>query len=265
MVSFDFSSLIDLMNTYPPEGVGVISFFFCTISILTLFRLFGESGLVLYIIVAFLSANLQVLKAGQYSFYDQPIVLGTLVFSSTFLVMDMITEYYGVHAARRAVWLSFGACVLMTGFMMLSLGVRPLTLTPDSPYLCFNRAHDAISVLFLPAPAIFAASLISYVISQYTDIGIYQFIKVLTKTRALWLRTALSNILASLMDNVIFSTLAWVVFASHPIDGKTLFYSYILGTYGFRLLLSILNIPVMYLSRLLVQEKRKFDVPLSKF
>lgn len=255
MISFDFRHLVDFMNTCPPEAIGMISFFFCILSILALFRIFGERGLVLYIVVAFLSANLQVLKAGRYSFYDQPIVLGTLVFSSTFLVTDMITEYYGVQAARRAIWLSFGSCILMTGFMMLALGVRPLNLTPESPYLCFNKAHDAISVLFLPAPAIFAASLISYIISQYTDIGIYQFIKVLTQTRALWLRTALSNILASLLDNIIFSTLAWVVFTSSPVDGKTLFYSYILGTYGFRLLLSILNIPVMYLSRFLAQEK----------
>jgi queuosine precursor transporter len=251
------------MNTYPPEGVGIISFVFCALSILTLFRFFGENGLILYSVVALLAANLQVLKAGQYSFFDQPVVLGTLVFSSIFLVMDMLTEYYGPHAARRAVWLSFSGCILMTGLMTLTLGVRPLDLSPHSPYLSFNTAHQAISVLFLPAPAIFAASLLSYIISQYTDIWIYQCIKTLTQARALWLRTTLSNILASLLDNIIFSTLAWVVFAPSPVDFNTLVYSYILGTYCFRLLASLANAPVMYLSRSLARTKKNMNVTLS--
>jgi uncharacterized integral membrane protein (TIGR00697 family) len=257
MVSFNLKSIIAAMNACPPEVIGIGSFIFCIVSILLLLRCFGEYGLLLYVIVALLTANIQVLKATQYSFYDHPIVLGTLVFSSIFLVMDIITEYYGPHAARRAVWLSFAGYIIMIGLMLLTLGVRPLDLPcGDSPYHCFNKAHQAIAVLFLPAPAIFGASLISYIISQHTDIWIYQFIRKLTKERSLWLRAGLSNALAALLDNIIFSTLAWVIFSSSPIDIKTLFYTYILGTYGFRLLLSLVNIPVIYLSRYFTSSQR---------
>ncbi len=261
MISSPFTHFMSLMNAYPPEVIGILSFFFCIASIFILFKYFGEHGLVLYGVIALLVANIQVLKAAQYSFYQEPIVLGTLAFSTTFLVMDILTEWYGPQAARRALWLSFSGCVLLIGFMFLTLSVRPLTLSDQSPYLHFNQAHEAIGVLFSPTPAIFAASLISYVISQYTDIGIYQWVKKLTHSQTLWLRTSLSNIVASAVDTLIFSLLAWVVFAPIPLDFHTVLYSYILGTYGFRLVVLLMNTPVMYLFRRYAQPKiREHDL-----
>ena len=249
MMPFDFTYLISSIHAYPPEIIGIFSFLFCITCIFILFRYFGEQGLVLYTVIALLAANIQVLKAAQYSFYHSPLVLGTLAFSTTFFVMDILTEWYGPRAARRAIWLSFSGCLLMMGFMFLTLSVRPLQLTFASPDAHFNQAHQAIATLFLPAPAIFMASLISYVISQYSDVAIYQWIKGVTHHRALWLRTSLSNIIASLIDTIIFNVLAWVVFAPISTDFNTLIYTYMLGTYGFRLIVLLMNVPIMYFFR----------------
>ncbi|MGI4850465.1 MAG: queuosine precursor transporter [Janthinobacterium lividum] len=263
MISFDFTSLTVFLNTYPPEVIGIMSFAFCIISIFVLFHFFKEQGLVLYAVIALIAANIQVLKAAQYSFYSYPIVLGTLAFSTTFLVMDILTEWYGAGAARRAIWLSFSGCLLIMGFMFLTLSVSPLQLALESPDAHFNCAHNAIATLFSPTPAIFTASLISYVISQYSDVGIYQWIKKLTYHQALWLRTSISNVIASLIDTIIFSTLAWVIFAPHPLDFDTLVYTYMLGTYGFRLIVLLMNIPVMYVFRRYAQPKVTPNVSLS--
>jgi hypothetical protein len=43
--------------------------------------------------------------------------------------------------------------------------------------------------------------------------------------------------------------LAWVVFAPEPVGWEALFFTYILGTYGLRVVLSLLDTPFMYLSR----------------
>ena len=248
-MSLSFVSLTTLLNTYPPEAIGVLSFIFCISSLFILFRYFGEQGLILYSVIALIAANIQVLKAAQYSFYPHPIVLGTLVFSTTFLVTDIITEWYGVKAARRAIWLSFSGCILIISFMFLTLSVSPLDISPESPDAHFNRAHQAIAVLFSPTPTIFLASLISYVISQYSDVAVYEWVKKITAHRALWLRTSLSNVMASFIDTVLFNILAWVILAPTPLDLKTLVYTYMLGTYGFRLSILLLNIPVMYILR----------------
>jgi uncharacterized integral membrane protein (TIGR00697 family) len=258
MFSVDLQQIITAMYNFPPEVIGGMAFAFCSISILVMLRIFGEIGLVVYICIALLAANIQVLKAGQYMLFDEPIVLGTVVFASTFLAIDMLVEFYGVKAAQRAVALGFASCILIMGMMLIAIGVRPLEIAPGSPYLHFNQAHDAMVMLFTPIPAIFLASLLSYVCSQYLDILIYQRIRNLTKGKALWLRASLANTISAFIDNVIFSTLAWVVFAAQPVALDTLFWVYIIGTYTIRLLVGVMFVPIMYIA------KQQFN-PLSNY
>ena len=62
----------------------------------------------------------------------------------------------------------------------------------------------------------------------------------------LWLRSFVSTAIASLMDNILFSVLAWKILAPLDIDTTTLIFTYILGTYVLRLFVTALNAPVMY-------------------
>lgn len=231
-----------------PEWISVATFIVCMASILMLLRGFGRSGLYIYTVVAMMVGNLQALKAGSFAMMDQPVALGTIVFASTFLVSDILTEHYGMAVARRCVWLGFCSALLLNILMILTLGVAPLEGGGEAA-LTFNNAHDAMMRLFLPAPAIFIASLTAYLFSQRIDILVFQRLKTATTGRFLWLRTGAATLLATLLDNVIFSTLAWVILAPTPVDAQTLIWTYIIGTYVFRLASSLFQIPVMYLSR----------------
>src|SRR5690606_38426225 len=132
-------------------------------------------------------------------------------------------------------------------------------------YGAFNKAHEAMLVLFLPIPKILIASLSAYLVSQYIDIYIFQYIKNLTQGKALWLRSSLAFIVSSSIDNIVFSTLAWVILASHPVEYKTLIFTYILGTYTVRLLVSFANTLIMYLARFINSSRKNLiDVSLSK-
>lgn len=256
--------MIDFLQTLPPELIGIFTFCFCACLILGAFRFFGAAGLYLYSAVALLAANIQVLKAVQFSFMPKPVALGTVVFASTFVAADLLTEYYGKKAALKGVWIGFYACLMMMGLMYLTLGMKPLPLSLET--LRFVQSHYAIETLFTPAPAILAASLISYLISQGSDILIYALIKGRTGNRALWLRTNLSTLISAFLDTTIFSVLAWVVFSPHPVDGSTLFYTYILGTYLMRALVSLFNTPLMYVVRLLKprEEEKIHEFALSQ-
>jgi hypothetical protein len=64
--------------------------------------------------VAVIVANLQVQTATTYQFFQEPIALGTIVFTSVFIVSGILTEYYGKAKAKQAVWLSFMAMILIT-------------------------------------------------------------------------------------------------------------------------------------------------------
>ncbi len=242
----DISQFIFSLHALPPEWLEGGMFLFCAGMILLLLRLFGEIGLYLYVAVAVIAGNVQVLKAVQFSFYSSPVALGTIIFASIFLASDILTEYYGKKKAQRAVWLGFWAALLINGYMLITLAMRPLSVFSEGVLMRYIDSHEAMAVLFLPAPAIFFASLISYVISQFSDIYIFQAVKRITHEKWLWLRGNLAAFLSSILDNVVFSLLAWVILTSTPVDSHTLIYTYILGTLAFRMLASITNTPFLY-------------------
>lgn len=249
-MSLSPNDLILLLQVLPPELLLLGQALFCFASILLMGRLFGRAGLTLYIAIAVIAANVEVLKAVQFSLYDHPVAMGTVLFSSTYLATDILTEHYGREAARQSVFLGFAAYLLFTLMMLVTLGYPPLTAEQAGTDMAWALPmHDHMTALFTPAPALFAAGMTAYLTSQIFDIWVYRRLRHATGGRHLWLRNNGSTMLSSLVDNVIFSVLAWVVFAPEPVGLEALLFTYILGTYLLRVALSVLDTPFMYLSR----------------
>lgn len=237
--------LINWLQGHPPEILTIGLLLICGGVILLMMRLFGAVGLTVYSALAIIVANIQVQTATYYQFFKEPVALGTIVFSSIFIVSDILTEYYGKAQARKAVWLSFIGMILVTLFMLLTASFKPAA--------GFGEAHRAIRVLFLPAPALITASLIAYAIGQLNDIWIFASLSRLTQGKLLWLRTLLATLIGAFLDNLIFSVLAWIIFAPHPLPWTTVFFTYVLGTYILRVFVAGVGIPFVYLARLMVK------------
>jgi len=207
-------------------------------------RFFGASGLMVYSALAVVVGNIQVLKATPLPVFPHPVALGTVVFSTLFLCSDILTENYGRKMAQKSVWLGFGAMVFVTVLMLITL-----SYPTAGEHERFYEAHAAMTILFTPAPAILVASLIAYLIAQMNDIWIFATISRLTSGKLLWLRTLVSTLVGAFIDNFVFSTLAWIVFSPSPLDFKTTFFTYVLGTYMIRVIIAIAGIPFIYISR----------------
>lgn len=248
MFSTSLSPVVVWLNGLPPETTSVFMLLVCGSLILVFNRLYGLSGLYVYLAVAAFCGNLQVLKAAKFSFFPEPIALGTIVFSSTYLCTNIITEHYGTLCAKRGVWLSFIAMIMVTLLMTLTLGWAPVAEGSQQAVTRFQTVHEAMRVLFTPAPALVIASLSAYIISQYNDIAIYRLLKHLTNDNWLWLRSTGAMAISALVDNTVFSVLAWVVFAPKPLDWHTLVFTYILGTFLLRLGIAAVNTPFVYFS-----------------
>jgi uncharacterized integral membrane protein (TIGR00697 family) len=226
-------------------------------------RLFGAPGMFVFIAVGILAANIQVLKAASFAFYAAPIPLGTVVFSATYVATDVLTEYYGRATARKAVWLGFAAMLLMTTMMLLALGYRPMS-AEDAAASGMEWAlpnHEHILAIYVPQAIFLVAGLSSYLISQFNDIFVFQKIRSWTGRGQLWARACGSTAISALVDNTVFSTLAWMVFPwllgqqEQMVDLHTLIFTYILGTYGIRLAMAILEAPFMYAARWCLPEE----------
>ena len=74
------------------------------------YRVFGKSGLFLWTVIATIAANIEVLIV--VDAFGMEMTLGNILFASTFLVTDILSENYGKKEARRAVFLGIATSVL---------------------------------------------------------------------------------------------------------------------------------------------------------
>jgi uncharacterized integral membrane protein (TIGR00697 family) len=216
----------------------VASFF-----LLLFLRVGGAAGLFCFINLAYITANIQVLHVSDFSFLSEPVALGTVLFAMTYLATDMLTEHYGAAKARKAIVLSFIAQIAFTLIMLMTLAHPPMENHHGD-----GTIYAAMEVLFLPAPRIMAASVIAYCASQFLDIWLFKRLSDVTEKKHVWFRTAVSTLLSALADNIIFSTLAWIILSPTPVSVSTLIFTYILGTYVARAFVSIAGVPIMYAS-----------------
>ena len=241
--------LSKIANFIGSEWLSAFMLILCYATMLFLWRIWQVKGIYLYNILAVIIANIQVLKMTSFSGISEPVALGTILFATTFTASDILTEHVSGDEAKQCVKICFVAQLIMTIFMLLTV-VFPTQgdIMGHESGTIINPVQYAMFILFAPSVRITIASLISYYISQMVDIYVFKFVSNLTKQKMVWLRFNVASFVSGLVDNIIFSTLAWVVLAPNPVSFKTLVITYIFGTYFARIAVSILSTPAMYLA-----------------
>lgn len=244
------SPLLQYLQSLPAEMVSLILLLACVGSILFLLKYFGQQGLYIYTIVAVLASNIQVLQGVQFAFSKEPVAMGTILFSTTYLCSDILSEHFGKKTAQFGIWYCFIAQLLMTLFMMIAVGHPPIIvdgITTNSIEQ-MSVAEKAIAFLFTPSPRLLFASLLAFAISQFSDIAIFQAFGKLTQQKYLWFRTLGSTLISAAIDTLLFSLFAWVILAPEPVGFRTLIVTYILGTMIARTIIALISMPIMYAS-----------------
>lgn len=244
MMNDVLSFIIQTLQTLPPEIVGIFMYLCAVATVFILNRSFGKDGLFLFIVLMVVIANIQALKAINLFGLSAPVPMGSILFTMSFLATDIIAELYGRQEAEKAIWLSFSATLMISLFMILTLGTKAAEGLER-----YQQAHQAIEFIFTPTTALFIASIAAYLISQYSDMFIFLGLKKLTQGKNLGFRTVIATLTSTLLDTILFSVLAWKVFYPLPIAFSTFCMTYILGTYGVRVLVSFANTPIIYLLR----------------
>uniref|UniRef100_A0A6U5ACB7 Queuosine precursor transporter n=1 Tax=Hemiselmis andersenii TaxID=464988 RepID=A0A6U5ACB7_HEMAN len=170
---------------------------------------------------------------------------GMLTFPITFIIGDMINEYFGEKAAKRTVYM---------GFAMSSLTFIVINVAQGLPSLNapFNVSQSAFDQIFGSSKMLYVASLIAFMVGNLADIWLFTELKKRTNGKALWLRATGSTVLSQMIDSLIVTYLAFGL-------GKTLTgqvgasFSEVLQIaatgYGLKFVLALSVTPIMYLSR----------------
>ena len=231
-------TLLSYAHQIHAEYVTLFSIFFAGFCIVITHKYFRLTGLYIYNVLAVIMANIQVLRLAKFSLFDHPMALGTVLFSTTFLVNDIINEIYGTQKAKDNVKYCFFASVLFSVFMILDLGHKPIA-QDDPMYL-------SMMALFIPSLRILFSSLVAFFISQWFDVFLFKWLKDFFKEKLLWLRTFITSLFSFLLDNLLFCYLAWYILAPEPKGIYEIFETYMIGTYITRVLLGIFLIPTIY-------------------
>lgn len=155
-----------------------------------------------------------------------------MIYSMTFLCTDMLSEFYGEKAARKAILVALLADILFVGTVYAAL------LWPSAP---FWDGQEAMQETLGRTPRIVVASVIAYVIAQSADVSIYHALKDRHGERFLWLRNNASTVVAQIIDSVIFYTIAFL--------GVLPIIELILWTIVAKIGIALLDTPVIYAAR----------------
>lgn len=127
---------------------------------------------------------------------------GMLTFPVTFLLTDLVNEYYGKRAARRLTYIGF----VMAVYVFLIINIAQAMPYLEAP---FNVRQDQFDAIFGSAKVMYVASVSAYLVGQLSDIAMFGFIKRLTGQRYVWLRATGSTVISQLIDSFIVSYLAF--------------------------------------------------------
>jgi uncharacterized integral membrane protein (TIGR00697 family) len=210
-------------------GLLIASFFMVIFS----YRFFGKTGLFVWTAVGVILANIQVMKTVQV--FGLVTALGNVIYSSLFLATDILNENHTKDDAQRAVWIGFFVLISTTIIMQITLYFIP----DESDFL-----SEHLTAIFSFLPRIAFASLIAYLISQNHDVWFFDKMKKKHDKKYLWFRNNLSTITSQLIDNTVFTLIAFVGVFSWSIIGQIFLTSMIL-----KIIVASCDTPFIYWAR----------------
>jgi len=158
---------------------------------------------------------------------------GIIPFPLTFVLTDIVNEFYGPSGARRLTFVGLGAAMFV--FVVLQIALH-LTPSPKSPI------PDAVfQAAFGTAIRLYIASLSAYLVGQLLDISIFRALRKTTGHRLLWLRATGSTVLSQMIDSF---TVSFVFLAgTQSLDFIT---TNAASNYVGKLIMAVLLTPVIY-------------------
>jgi hypothetical protein len=213
---------------------------------LIMFKIFGKQGLYCFTVLATIAANIEVLIV--IVAFGMEMTLGNVLFASTFLVTDIISEIYGKKDAKKAVNIGIATSVI---FIVLSQWWL-LYIPADSDF-----AMPAMKTIFSNTPRLMLVSILVYAIAQQLDVWLYHKWWDFTKKKCgdskkfLWVRNNGSTLVSQFINNLLFTFGAfWGVHSIGTI------WSIVISSYVIFFVTSLVDTPFVYLARKIAKNEK---------
>lgn len=168
--------------------------------------------------------------------YEFPSVImtaGVLAFPVTFIVTDVMNEYFGWKGIGFVTLLGMVMIIFEFVLLRLAMAVPTADISPVS--------SEAFNMVFGASGRIILGSLVAYGIGQVADITLFHWLRKKTGGRHLWLRATGSTFGSQFIDTFVVLTVAFAgQLAFGQIVAITLF------NYSYKFVIAIAITPVIY-------------------
>lgn len=157
---------------------------------------------------------------------------GTILFPVAYILGDIITEVYGFRKAKFIILCGFMSMLLMSTVVFV------IQIIPSAQGWSNQAAYEAILGV---VPRIVVGSLIAYLVGQMINAYVMAKMKIASKGEHFWARALGSSAIASLVDTIIFSTIAF--YGTIPLDALI---GLIVTVYTIKVAAEVLVLPITY-------------------
>jgi uncharacterized integral membrane protein (TIGR00697 family) len=160
---------------------------------------------------------------------------GVIAFPVTFIVTDLINEYYGPKGIRF---------VTFVGLAMIGFEFLLLQIAMAVPTASFSPVSDGASnEVFGTSTWIIVGSVVAYLVGQLVDIALFHWLRRMTEGRLLWLRATGSTLGSQFLDTFV------VLFVAFYLSGQMTLQTVLAVTlfnYGYKFLVAVAATPLIY-------------------
>ena len=176
-----------------------LEIFICFSAVVLIGKLFGKNGLIAWVGIASVLANIITAKTSNILGLDA--AQGSVLFASTFLATDILCEKYGKKEAKTGVLVGLFSSIALIVATQIALLYSPVE---------YDYADAPMQVLFGLNLRITASSIVMYLIANLADIAVFDKLKQMTGGKWLWLRNNVATILCNCIENFGFIFLAFL-------------------------------------------------------
>ncbi|RRD38287.1 VUT family protein [Leptotrichia sp. OH3620_COT-345] len=204
-------------------------------AIILAYRFWGKIGLFALVPLSIVIANIQVVK--MMTLFGVETTMGNIAFGGVFLISDILSENEGKKYAKKVVSIGFISMIFTMIVMQIMLKIK----TGSGDIM-----QEHLSQIFGLLPQIALGSVSGFVASQAFDIWAYQIIKkIRPEYKDIWIRNNASTMISQIIDNIIFTFIAfWGIYSVHQMI------VIVFSTYFLKLFIAFADTPFVYIATL---------------
>lgn len=204
-------------------------------------KFLGKNGVIAWVAIATILAN--IITAKNASVFGLSTAIGTVMFASTFLATDILSECYSKEDAKKAVVIGLSANIVLIVSTQIALFYTPSE---------FDYAHDAMKTLFSLNLRISIASAVMYFVANMADVYIFNKLKIKMNGKKMWLRNNVSTVLCNCLENFGFIGLAF----AGVYEWETIF-TIALSTSIVEAIVAVFDTPFLYIATHIGKNRRQ--------